>query len=116
MTREQVHGLFTLAGVPVLRMWELPNGYWPRVPEYQEYRDKQPWWLVKTPAGLVEIGWRKRVIMIDWSDTGVVVSDVTSDDVTKTGAMVHAWSIEDALKYLRALWPRLQDAVQQAAP
>jgi hypothetical protein len=62
-----------------------------------------PWWLVRTPAGLVQIGWRKRVINIDWSDTDVRTV-VTSDDVTKTETYVHAWSEAKALEYLSAFW------------
>jgi hypothetical protein len=64
------------------------------------YADAPPWWLVRVPNGLIEIGWRKRVISIDWTETDVR-SLVTSDDVTKSETKVHAWSMENALTYLK---------------
>jgi len=100
MTQEQVKGLFALAGIDVLRMWELPNQYWPEA--YVEERKSCPWWLIKTPKGLIEIGWRKRVISIDWSDTGIR-KEITEDEVTKCETGVHAWGYEKALTYLKEL-------------
>ena len=105
MKQEQVKGLFALAGIDVLRMWELPNQYWPDA--YVEERKNSPWWLVKTPKGLIEIGWRKRVISIDWSDTDIR-REVTEEDTTKSETMVHAWGNEKALTYLTALAPDLR--------
>jgi hypothetical protein len=114
MTKEQATAVFVLADIPVLKMWELPNGYWPRPSldveghelndalRYHRLREASPWWLVRTPFGLVEIGPRKRVIAIDWSDTPVR-AEVTADDVTKGTTHVHAWSTEDAVRYLKAL-------------
>ena len=104
MKQEQVKGLFALAGIDVLRMWELPNQYWPDA--YVEERKNSPWWLVKTPKGLIEIGWRKRVISIRWDDTPVR-RVLTDDDVTKDETMVHAWGYGKALAYLTALAPDL---------
>jgi hypothetical protein len=129
MTQDEVRSLFTLAGIEVTRFWKLPNGYQGDLQALAEsvelpstYNDtetlltypalqflsaavramRNPWWLVKTPAGMIEIGWRKRVISIDWTDTNVRTT-ITSDDVTKSTTMVHAWSIEKALEYLKAL-------------
>ena len=114
MKQEQVKGLFALAGIDVLRMWELPNQYWPDA--YVEERKNSPWWLVKTPKGLIEIGWRKRVISIDWSDTDIR-REVTEEDTTKSETMVHAWGNEKALTYLTALAPDLRpNAGIQARP
>ena len=59
MKKNEVESIFTLAGIDVIRMYELPNGYTGLI--------DHPWWLVKTSAGLIKIGWRKRVISIDWS-------------------------------------------------
>ena len=81
-------------------MWELPNNYWPD--SYVDLRRENPWWLVKTPHGLIELGPRKRVFSIHWDETNIR-KIVTEDDVTKSETMVHAWNIEDALKYLKAL-------------
>jgi len=101
MNKEEAKALFLVAGIEVLRMWELPNQYWPEA--YVEERKNSPWWLVKTPKGMIEIGRRKRVISIDWSDTGIPFDNITEDDVTKGGLFVHAWTMVKAAEYLTAL-------------
>ncbi len=50
---------------------------------------------------MVQIGWRKRVINIDWTDTPIR-KVLTEDDVTKSESMVHAYSTMKALEYLTA--------------
>lgn len=90
--------IFTLAGIEVLRVWRLPNQYWRR-PEADE---KSPWFLVKTDAGLIQIGWRKRAIAIDWGDTNIR-QIVTGDEVTKNESLVHALSTAKAVEYLSSL-------------
>ena len=100
MNEEQAKGLFTLAGIPVIKMWERPNQYWPDA--YVEERKRSPWWLVKTSRGMVEIGWRKNVISIDWSDTGIE-KILTEDDVTKGKTYQHAYSYAKAIEYLTVL-------------
>lgn len=110
MKRAEVQGLFALAGIPMLKLWQLPNQYFPpRETETDEqilqdavYRFRSPWWLVRIEQGCIVIGWRKRVISIDWSDTDLRCV-VTADEVTKDEHMVHAYSIEKTLEYMRAL-------------
>ncbi len=99
LSEKELQGLFALAGIEIINTWKLHNGYWNRPDETGDYF---PWWLVKTPAGLVEIGWRKRVIDISWNDTDIRAV-ITKDDVTKSETMVHAWSEEKALEYLKEL-------------
>lgn len=113
---EQVRALFTVAGIVVLKVWQLPNGYWPTATpddwsdpqqvsdfvRYAQLRESSPWWLVRTSFGLVKIGWRKRVLNIDWSDTSIR-EIVTADDVTKEPTMCHAWSELKAVEYLKSL-------------
>jgi hypothetical protein len=100
-SRKEIDAIFALAGLDVRRVWELANGYWPLAPDYDAVR--APWWLLDVDAlGLVQIGRRKRVIAIDWeacSFRGVV----TADDVTKGDTMVHAYTTEKAVEYLREL-------------
>lgn len=98
LTEAEVRGLFTLAGVEILGLKKLKNGYWTRMED-----EPHPWWFVKTARGWVEIGWRKRVLSIDWADTDIR-KVVTADDVTKNETGVHAWTEEDALKYLKELF------------
>lgn len=100
MTEEQAKALFLLAGFNATRLHRLENKYWPE--SYVEERRNSPWWLVITEYGPIEIGWRKRVISIDWQDTAARV-EVTEDNVTKEKTMVHAYSYVKALQYLTAL-------------
>lgn len=99
MDFEHAKALFLLAGIEARKFHQLANKYWPDADGYAEVRRENPWWLVETPYGLVEIGWRKRVISIDWNDTPVR-EIVTEDDVTKDATMVHAWSYAKAVEYL----------------
>lgn len=99
-SREEVTSIACLAGFKVERMWELANGYWPDAPDYDDVR--RPWWLLQTEIGLVRIGWRKRVIEIDW-EACAVRGVVTADEVTKEDSLVHAYSVEKAVTYLREL-------------
>lgn len=100
MNEEKVKALFLLAGIEVLKLWKLENKYWPSA--YTDMIMANPWWLVRTPFGLIEIGDRKRVTNIDWSDTDIRVI-VTENDVTKNDTMVHAYSDEKIIEYLKAL-------------
>lgn len=100
MNEQQARALFLLAGIEVSKMHRLENQYWPE--SYVLERKNSPWWLAMTLAGPVTIGWRKRVISIDWEDTPVRVI-VTSDDVTKDLTYVHAYSYAKAVEYLTAL-------------
>ena len=102
MTEIEVTGLFALAGFEVLNKWELINKYW------NNNETMGPWWLVKTKFGLIRIGWRKRVIEIDWSDTMLSLPEyLTEDDVTKGLTYVHAYGNSKALEYLTTLKQRL---------
>ena len=95
--KQEVFALFLTAGLPVERLWELPNGYWPDGEKYDDIRT--PWWLCRTSIGLIRVGWRKKVLDIDWTDTGIE-SIVTTDKVTKNTLMVHAWTMDKAVAYL----------------
>jgi len=101
-TKKHAEALFLLAGIEALGFYEMANQYWPETPTYDECRRRSPWWLVKTARGLIVVGWRKRVISIDWTDTGIA-AEVTQDDVTKDQHWVHAWSYAKAIEYLAAL-------------
>ncbi|UTU09736.1 hypothetical protein CcrBL47_gp452 [Caulobacter phage BL47] len=98
MTREEINGLLALSGIqPVLGaggegVWEIPDGY---------VRDRAvPWWLVRTDWGMLKIGWRKRVINIDWEDTPVREKIIDEVNITSEETYVHAWSKADAVRYL----------------
>ena len=96
----KVRSLFELAGFKVLNLWRLENRYWPD--SYVELRIKNPWWLVKTDIGLIQIGPRKKVFVIDWSETSVR-KILTEDTTTKEETMIHAWTYAKMVEYLQAL-------------
>ena len=104
MKKVQVAGLFALAGIEAIRFEALIDGYGydPDDPRYYETLPRCAWWFVKTKVGWIKIGWRKRVINIEWSDTPIL-QVLTDDSVTKGLTYIHAWSEEDALKYLKLL-------------
>jgi hypothetical protein len=109
MKHEEVMALLTLAKIDHDGVHKTPNLYWPDHPNYDDMREKYPWWVVHVKGGgNITIGWRKRVICIDWSMTnrrGLI----TEDDVTKDDTHVHAWTLDKALEYLRK-WNELKIA------
>ncbi len=115
MREEKAKALFLLAGFEVEKTYEIANGYWPEA--YHELRRDNPWWLMKTEHGLIKIGWRKRVISIDWSDThyragvvgeGIWPNTITEDEVTRSETNIHAYTYFKALEYLTKLRQRLE--------
>ena len=77
---------------------EIPNGYCSR-----GCCAHLPWFVVTTPFGRIKIGWRKRVISIDWSESKVVKtgSELFPDENTSKGDRdIHAWSLEKAKEYV----------------
>ena len=86
------------SGMPYTSMRAIPNGY------SRSY--SSPWFLVETKWGPLRIGWRKRVINIDWGDSQINHNgDITFKDqkVTTWRVGVHAWGKDKAIEYLRVL-------------
>ncbi len=76
---------------------EIPNEY---------YNLGEPWLIVTTKIGPIKIGWRKRVISISWKDSDVVKTAdelFPEEDTTKDHQMIHAWTYEKAVEYLKIL-------------
>ena len=60
-----------------------------------------PWYEVKTKYGKFTIGWRKRVINLDWSATGRDFLPLFADeDVTKESGYIHAWGVDQCVDFL----------------
>jgi hypothetical protein len=140
ISEKDVTSLFTLAKIPVLRIYQLAHSYFSfQLGEDEKttqqnalYRATRPSWLVKTPFGLIALNLRKRVVEIDWSDTpyravqlpATAVPEnrdpdsITKDGVTKSSVIVHAYDLIKAAEYLSALGDHLKnltyDAVQDA--
>jgi hypothetical protein len=97
LQREQLLGCFPQ---PIF-VEEIPNGYCSR-----GCCRHLPWFIVTTTVGRFKIGWRKRVINIDWSDTRGTHDTKTlfaGEDVTKDARMIHAWSVEKARSYVATI-------------
>lgn len=79
-------------------MEQIPNAYWGKEP----YGLTSPWFIVTTFRGRIRVGWRKRVIEIDWSDSGVTAKaeELIADQVTKDGRLVHAYGYDKAREYI----------------
>jgi len=80
---------------------EIPNGY------CSDYCCRHlPWFIITTSIGRFKIGWRKRVINIDWNKT-VGTKEAKeifpNEDVTKGIKYIHAWSIEKAREYVSTI-------------
>jgi hypothetical protein len=87
--------------IPAIYVEEIPNGYCS-----QSCCLHLPWLIVTTPAGHIRIGWRKRVIEIDWSrttGTKTAAELFPNENVTKSERMIHAWGNYEAKTYLRAI-------------
>lgn len=105
MKQEEAKSIFILAGIQPLAFEALIDGYGFGADDNRLYEEplRCVWWFVKTSRGWVKIGWRKRVINIDWTHTDIRKKP-TEDDVTKYDNCVHAWSIEKAIEYVRNLF------------
>ena len=100
LAKEEKAKLIAAFGGRPIFVEEIPNEY------YSKGRYARPWLMVTTPAGHFKIGWRKRVIQIDWSRT--TVKDwarelFASEDTTKDDQMIHAWSYEKAKEYINRI-------------
>lgn len=64
------------------------------------------WLMVTTPVGHFKIGWRKRVIHLEWTNTRVKATAeelFPAGDVTKEGRMIHAYGYDKAREYVRRI-------------
>lgn len=88
-----------------LQFDEIPNGYCSR-----ECCKHLPWFIYHTPDGDIRLGWRKRVISIEWLENYKIFShSFQAEDVTKGfsksedySRYIHAWGKEKAIEYLLA--------------
>jgi hypothetical protein len=85
---------------------EIPDEYAPG----SYYTAMTPWFMVTTHRGRIKVGWRKRVINVDWSDSEIKTCGeelFPDEDVTKSrkfdGCYVHAWGYDKLAEYLKVI-------------
>jgi hypothetical protein len=105
ITEAELRAVFLLAGIEILHVDEIVNGYWPPV-----YVSVPPWFLVTTKYGVLKVGWRKRVLSIEWTRTKVR-GRITADHVTCEEDYTHAWTFAKAVEYMTN-WRQLAEALE----
>lgn len=98
---EEKKDLLNCFPVTPLYVKAIPNGYCNRA-----CCAHLPWYQVTTAIGVITLGWRKRVISIDWTDSDLIASAQAlfpNEDVTKQGKLIHAWSYDKAREYIAVL-------------
>lgn len=66
-----------------------------------------PWYRITTIFGVIELGWRKRVASLDWSESGFKARADTLfpfEKVTKGEHSIHADTMEKVKEYLHTLF------------
>lgn len=99
--RYEIEKIYRDAGIEAIYLEELPNGYCP-----DPCCLNKPWFRVTSRIGHVVIGWRKRVMSIDWKDSTIKKSGVDifpDESTTRSETGIHAWTVEKATEYIRRL-------------
>lgn len=98
--------LFTDAGYSNVILNGIANRYF-NSNNYESYAP--PWYIAKiNGADPIIIGWRKSVININWSKSGIDLLHLfESENVTKDTCMIHAHGYDKAIEYLKKIIPQL---------
>lgn len=97
---ECLKAILLLSGIEAKRIHQLPNGYCGDL-----CCPHRPWMLAETKYGPIKIGWRKRVISIEWTNDVVTVHGKETlakgdEIVTNWDTGVHAWGNAKAIEQL----------------
>ncbi len=93
--------LFVDAGFEIIYVKVIDNQYSNDACYYTD-----PWLVVTTKKGPITLGWRKRVINIDWSESDIIADgrELFKDEhTTKDKQYVHCWGEDKAVEYLQKL-------------
>jgi hypothetical protein len=74
-----------------------------------------PWFTITTWIGRFDIGWRKRVIVIDWNATKLETTAekiFPDEDVTKSGRLIHAYGYEKAQEYINTIFAHCSEGLK----
>jgi hypothetical protein len=99
---QQMHkfvALFKMAGFEYAYPRAIPN-------EYGARPIAADWFMMATEYGDIKIGWRYRVISIDWAGANIPERNIVQffrDNVTTWETGVHAWGYKKCLEYLGIL-------------
>jgi hypothetical protein len=87
--------IFKKSGFRNIKITAIPN-------EYCQCDLCAPWFDIETEFGVFRIGWRKRVISINWGNfsTNNLLYLFEDEDVTKGEKGIHAWGWDKAEDYL----------------
>lgn len=112
--QETFEDLFRAAGFKSFLVTKTPNLY-RNSAEIVDCRCCASWFKFTVPAGNIVIGWRKRVIHIDWFDIGIPVPDVpgAGENVTCGSGFTHAWGNDKAIEYLTKIRAAIEAAEGQ---
>ena len=106
---KKFEALLTIAGFQLnANMYKLING--------RSGHGYPSWYLFETTLGKIQMGWRKRVIHIEWFETGAKIPNLTNDEVTKDDTYGHAWGYGIALDYLETLHRILSERDSNKVP
>lgn len=108
-----LRGILQIVGIQGI-VDEIPDQYWPETPNYDDVR--APWLRITTARGSIVIGWRKKVIEINWKDSTIAVhgKDVVHENgITHSERMCHAWGYEQAIECLQRLWSQTMTEKQE---
>ena len=100
---------FIEADLGPIFMEEIPNGYWG---VDSPYSVGDPWYTVTTRLGHFKVGWRKRVIHLDWEKT--LLKDAKGrpihadklfpdENVTRFETGIHCWGLASLVSYLKTI-------------
>jgi len=99
--KTDIEKCFTDADFPAIYMEQIPNEYWG---DKDPMALRSPWYNVATKIGFFKVGWRKRVLVLDWERTEVKTTADTlfqNEDVTKGERMIHCYGYGKATEYLK---------------
>lgn len=94
-------GLFAKAGFDYIHVEAIDNEYCKESCCY-----KFPWAIVTTKKGRIKLGWRKRVINLDWSESDIKTKAEVlfkEEGSTRGDQYIHCWGEDKAIEYLKKL-------------
>lgn len=101
-SRVHMRECFERAGYRDAQLVSITNGY--------DSASYTPWYTAQVnDLPPLRIGWRKRVIHIDWLESKLNLEHLfSSEDVTRSGGFIHAWGYDKAAEYLTKIITALE--------